>query len=300
VLQGSAAERYGEPAPIEYQAVRPGTLETMGARLIEGRLLSDTDRADALYVAVVNEAAARTFWQEGAIGERFKATFAPDDHALYTVVGVVGDIAQSRLDAAPSPEIYLSLPQTPVPGRNWVRRATVLVRGGGDVTALAPAIRRVVRELEPTVPVENLAVVADVLRGASARMRFLSLLLGVFAVTALLVAAVGVYGTASFSVVLRKREFGVRLALGAEPMGLMSRVLGRSLGLAVGGALVGVGGALLLGPVLASLLYGVGARDPLALTAGPLAMVLTVALAAWVPARRAARVAPGDSLRAED
>jgi hypothetical protein len=78
---------------------------------------------------------------------------APDDNPLYTVVGVVGDMAQSRLDAVPSPQIYLSLPQTPVPGRNWVRRATVLVRGGGGTTALAPAIRRVVRELEPTVPV---------------------------------------------------------------------------------------------------------------------------------------------------
>lgn len=293
----SAARSSDEPAPIVYQAARSGFLETMGISLLEGRSIEASDRADAPYVAVVSESAARAYWPGGAIGARFRATFAPDEHPAYTIVGVVADVAQMRLDVPPSPQIYIPLAQTPSPGRGWVRRASVVVRADSDPSALAPAIRRLVAELEPGAPVENMATLREVLRSATTRSRFLSVLVGAFAALALLVAAVGVYGTVSFGVARRRREFGVRVAMGEAPRSLVSRVLLGSLRSSVVGALMGLVAAWVLGPTLSGLLFAVGARDPVAFAVGPVAALAASSLAAVIPARRAVGIAPVESLR---
>jgi putative ABC transport system permease protein len=293
----STARSSDEPAPIVYQAARPGFLETMGVSLREGRFIEASDRADAPYVVVVSESAATAYWPDGAIGARFHATFAPDEHPEYTIVGVVADVTQSQLDVPPSPQIYIPLAQTPVPGRGWVRRASVVVRADSDPRTLVPAIRGAVAELEPRAPIENMATLTEVLRGATARSRFLSVLVGAFGALALLVAAVGVYGTVSFAVARRRREFGVRAAMGEGPRSLVSRVLLSSLRPAVVGISIGLVGAWVVGPALSSLLFSVGARDLVAFTLGPVAALATASLAAAVPARRAIRIAPLESLR---
>ena len=287
------------PLGVRVQAARPGYFETLGITVLEGRSFEPSDGEDALRVAVVSRAAARAYWPEGPLGQRFRATFDVSDAPPFTVVGVVADVRHEGLASAPEPEIYLPIAQVPAVGAGWVRRGTVVVRSASALAETAALARRVVRELEPTVAVEDLATLDQVVRGATARMRFLSLLIVAFAAAALVVAAVGVYGTVSFSVARRRREFGVRLALGAEPARLLGRVLGGGLRLAVAGAALGVAGALLLGPLLSGVLFEVSPRDGLAFAAGPAVLVLTAALACWLPARRASAVAPVESLREE-
>jgi ABC-type antimicrobial peptide transport system permease subunit len=157
----------------------------------------------------------------------------------------------------------------------------------------------VVGEADWTIAVEDLATLDQVLRGATARLRFLSLLVGTFAVSALLVAAVGVYGTVSFNVARRRRELGIRSPLGATPAWLRGKVPSGGLRLACAGATVGVGGALLLGRILSEVLYQVSPRDGLVFVAVPLLLLSMVAPACWVPARRAGAVAPLEALMHE-
>lgn len=286
-------------APVVVQAVGPGALEALGVAILEGRAIEGSDREDTRPVALVNAAAARAIWSDGAVGERFAATFAPRGHGDVTVVGVVEDVRHTGLDDPAEATVYLPVGQVPN-AAGWVRSGSVVLRASAADGVLLPAVRRIVREVAPTVPVESFASLEEVVRGAAARMRFLSLVLGVFAGAALLVAAVGVYGTVSFGVARRRRELGVRLALGARPGGVLARVLGSGLRMAVVGAGLGLGAALLLTPAVPpEMLFRVGARDPAVLVTGPVILLAVVLLACWLPARRAARVAPAESLRAE-
>jgi len=290
-------------------AVTPGYLESLGIPILEGRGLEDGDNADPARAAVVvSRAFAERFWPDReALGQGV----APGGRTVgpfYHAVGVAGDVPKSSTEAA-SPlsqtaiAIYYPMMFDPkVPGRWgwWPGVGTLVVKSEqADPSDLFGSIRRIVSEVDPEVPLANLRSMDDVVGRANARIAFVSLLLAIAAGVALTLAAVGLYGVISFVVGRRTREIGMRLAIGADPGQVLRMVVGRSLGLVGAGLLTGVLLALASARVLRGLLVGVAPTDPLSygLAAGVLAAVAL--MAAWMPARRAARVDPVEALRIE-
>jgi putative ABC transport system permease protein len=289
-----------ESFSVDYQGTSPGYFSTMGIPVIRGRAFDDSDRFGAVPVAVINETAARTYWQgQDPLGARVRALFAGRDWEWITVVGVVGDVRHNGLDTEPRPELYLPLDQTPPATMGWMRDPSVVVRAAGDPTTLASAIREVVRRTDPDVPPANLGTMLEVKDSTVTRERFLMLLLAVFAGTALVIAAVGVYGVVSFSVARRTKEIGIRMALGAEPRHILRSVLKHGASLSGAGAAIGLGIAFASSRLLESLLYGVAVRDLMVFALGSGVLLSISLIASLVPAYRATAVAPTTSLRGE-
>jgi putative ABC transport system permease protein len=257
--------------------------------LRRGRLLTDADAAGKAPVVVIGEtAAAQIFPGEDPIGRR--VSIGDDKGPYWTIVGVVGDVRHYGLDEPPNPQAYVSQQQFPSPSF-LVVRSTI----GFDKTAAA--IRREVAALAADVPVSSLVTLDDSVRTSIASRRFLMLLLGGFAATALLLAAVGLYGVVSQGVASRRREFGIRLALGASSRDVFALVLRRGLQLVGVGVVTGLVASAWLGRLLSSQLYETAPHDPITL-AGAVAVLGLVAFAAHiVPARRAIRVDPSITLR---
>lgn len=279
----------GAPLPsANFRVVTPGYFRTLAIPLLAGRLLGPDDRADGAPVGLVNATMARKLWPgESAIGKEIKL-FGSDP---FRVVGVVGDIHQRSLREAPRPEIYRPLAQYPWAGMD------VFLRTKGDPTALLGAVERTLHDVAPDVPVARTRRMEDVLTDSLARERFFAGVLAFFALLALVLGAVGVYGVMAYQVAGRHGEFGVRMALGATPGRVLRRALGDGL-LPVGaGIAVGLAGTLASARLLSSLLYGLTPTDP-ETVAGAAAILVGVATAAtWIPARRAARVEPATVLR---
>jgi putative ABC transport system permease protein len=210
-----------------------------------------------------------------------------------TIVGVVGDTRRTGLDAAVRPETYLPHAQAPAGGM------TLVVRTAGAPEDAVPALRNAVRAVDPVIPLFATRSIDELLGEMTAQRRLNTLLLSVFGAVAAIVAGVGVYGVLAYSVTQRRRELGVRIALGATAATLLRLVLREGLLLAGTGLIVGLLGALALGQVLTSLLYGVSATDPATLAAIAAAAAFTALLACVVPAIRAMRVDPTSALRAE-
>jgi putative ABC transport system permease protein len=266
----------------------------MGIPVVRGRGISERDRADSEPVLLVSQSAARAFWHGvDPIGERVRIG-AADRGPWRTVVGVVGDVRHFDAAVASTPQMYL--PQAQVTDSFLV----VAVRAPGVAAAgIADAVRRSVHELDPTVPIYDVATTRELVERSAAPRRFVMRLLAAFACAALLLAALGIYGVVAHAVGQRTREIGIRIALGATPRDIRRLVLSSGTALVGVGLAAGVAAALAVMRLLRSLLYEVSASDPLALAlaAGTLG---AVALAAhWLPARRAARVAPLEALREE-
>jgi len=209
------------------------------------------------------------------------------------IVGVAGDLREWSIDREPMPTVYYIYSHFSFGG------ATFAVRTERNPLSLAEPVRRVIRGLDPLQPIADVRTLEEILGDNSARQRFSAVLLTGFSVSALLLAAVGIYGVLAYSVAQRTRELGLRMALGAEPGRIVGLVVGTGARLVIGGAIVGLAGALALTGLLKSLLYGIGPHDPWTFVMAP-AVLLTVALvAAYVPARRAARLDPMDALRME-
>jgi predicted permease len=268
--------------------------EAMRIPLKAGRLFTEHDTADAARVAVIDERMAREYWPNGdAVGHRFRLGGAGSTNPWVTVVGVVGRVKQYSLDADDRIALYL-------PHEQFTARAMNLtIRGAGDAGALAAAIRGELRVIDPELPAYQARTMEDRVWASLARRRFALGLLAGFAVLALALAAVGVYGVMAYLVSQGTREIGIRMALGATPEGVAGLVIRRGMGLALGGVAAGLAAAALLARVMRSMLFGVGEWD--ATTFGATAAVLgAVALAAcWVPARRASRVQVITALRTE-
>jgi putative ABC transport system permease protein len=285
----------------DWQVVTPGYFEAMGMRLVQGRGIEPGDRADTPGVIVFNESAARLHWPNGdAIGARLKlgANAGP---GWVTVVGIVNDVRTGSLRAEPRPEMYLAHTQFRMFGRGTepMRTMTVAIQSDQAPGPLADTLRREVRALDPSLAVDRVQTMETVRRLSVARLEFVTTLLGVFAGLALVVALVGVYGVMAYSVALRRREIGLRVALGAGPRRVVAFVLQQGLTPAAVGIAVGVPGGIVASRLLAAQLFEVAPHDPLtaALTAG---VVAAVAFAACVvPARRAARHDPSSALRSE-
>ena len=282
----------GEEPSVGIHWVTPSWFSTLRVPLRSGRLFTDADRVGQRKVVLVSETAARTFWPgEDPVGRPVSVGQGGfwDDTA--TVVGVVGDVRYGTLDSLPVPEVYLSYHQAPR------ARMMIVARTAGDPLALAPAARNAVRAMAPDAPVYDLRTLESRVGDTMAYARFSALLLALFALVALALATMGTYGVISFAVSQRTREIGVRVALGATRGDILRLVVGQGVGIAVAGAVCGLAAALVATRVLRSLLYGVGPSDPVTFGAISVLLVAVVVVASWVPARRAAGIAPLRALR---
>ena len=275
-----------------YRIASEGYFEAMGIRLLRGRLFEPRDGPDAPHVAVISETLAATRWPDrDPIGRYIQFGNMDGDPRGFRIVGVVSDVHEVSPEAVPGPLFYANYRQRMA---TWV---TVVVHADNP-TALGPAVRQLVRDADPELPLQ-LRTVEDAFDRALAGRRFSLTLIGVFGGVALVLATLGIYGLISYLVAERTREIGIRLALGAEPKDVLRLVLGRAVVLALGGLGVGLAASLLLTRFVEGMLFGVTATDPVAF-GGVMALTLAaVLLASYLPARRALNVAPSDALRAE-
>jgi len=260
-------------------------------------LFDDRDGPGTPNVAIVNQTMARTFWgNQSPIGRRVRPHFRDP---WCTVIGVVADVKNAGLEKPTGTELYLPLNQVKDQALGMERTLYIGVRSEGNPSAAMNAVRSVVNDLDSTLPLANVRSMADVMSATQSRPRFLTLLLTLFSSVALILAAVGIYGVISYSVAQRTREFGVRIALGAQPADLLGIVLRRGMLLAGIGVLTGLAGAFWLTQFLSSLLFGVAPTDPVTFGTIPFLLVGVALLASYIPARRATKVDPMVALRYE-
>jgi predicted permease len=271
----------------------PGYFDVLGVRVIKGRVFTGSDRVGAPRVVVINETAARQFWgNEDPIGKRIGVGQGGFGDGA-EVVGVVADVRYGEVEAAVDPDVYLPLLQS-------MRSSGYLfVRGRVTPDALVPAIRTEVQAKDADLPLTEIKTMKERFGDATWRTRISAWLLGAFAALALLLAALGVYGVMTQGVQGRAREIGVRLALGAARADILRLVLGRALGIAAAGIVVGIALAVPSMRLLTALLYQVSPGDPLVFAALALLLLGVALLAGYLPARRAARVDPLRTLRTE-
>ena len=274
--------------------VAPGTLETLGVRVLAGRVFDERDAANAPPVAVINDAAARRYFPgEDPLGRRLKLGGPDEENPWFEVIGVVGDTRNRGLDAASEPELFASTEQLPGAGNQFF----ILVRTRGDPLGMLGAVREQVRALDPAQPVYAIRTVEQAFSQAAAPRRISTLALTIFALFALGLAGVGIYGVVSYAVTQRTREIGLRIALGAERAAVRRMVVRQALVPVVLGGAAGLAGAIALGRVLSALLFEVSATDPLTITAVAMLLVIIAGLASWLPALRASRLSPVSALR---
>jgi predicted permease len=273
------------------QAITPGLFEALGLPLLGGRDFQEADTADSPPVAIIDEPLARRYWPAGdALGKRIETT---GDRQWMTIVGIVGGVNHLSLTEEKQPHIYMPMAQ------NTDSRAFLILRTTGPPSATVPIIRTELKQIEPDLPIYMVRSMSDIVGQTLSTQRLTNLLLMAFAVVALLLAAVGIYGTMSVYVGSRTKEFGIRLALGAQPNALLWTVLRQGLRLTAAGVVIGLTGALALTQTIKSLLFEVSATDPIIFITLPVLLVLVALLACYMPARRSARVDPLIALRYE-
>jgi putative ABC transport system permease protein len=293
------------PAVNYYQRVMSGYFETMGIPILQGRGFQSTDAASREMVAVVNETLANTYWKgQNPIGRRLRP-FSPDKGSpWFTVVGVAKDVKQGGVDQPPGTQVYLLVDQlvTDSP-TTWVAISPttmhMMVRTTLPATTLAAEIAQVVHEVDPSIPVAHLREMKEVFRESIRRPRLLALLVTSFSALALLLGAVGLYGVLAYSVAKRRREIGIRMALGAGGPRILTDVIREGIQLTVVGILAGTGSAVLLNRLIASLLFGVGPMDATTFAMAIPTIALVAGVACFLPAWRASRLDPNVVLRSE-
>jgi len=295
-VEGRPLASIGDAPAPGMEWATPGYFAAMGIPLLRGRLFTAADDIDATRVVVVGEALAQRLWPgEDPIGKRVR--MFNERSPWLEVVGVVADIKYYGVRAEPSAMLYIPHLQGYGGGTYSPNQMALFVRASGDPAALAPAVRALVREVQPGMPFGRVRTMDETVGEALGNDRFVLVLLAVFAVASVLLAAIGVYGMAAEAVAARTREIGVRMAVGAGRARILGQVLGEGVALATLGAALGLGGGLLLTRFLAKLLYQVSGADPLTYALVAPALVAVVALATLVPALRAARLDPVAALR---
>jgi putative ABC transport system permease protein len=299
------------PPAVPYRVVTRDYFKTMQIPLVRGRLLEDRDGLNGTPSVLISESLAQRFWGDSAdlsrrSGQAAKADGDPIGSRIYlgapanklfdaaTVVGIVKDVKLAGLGNSLTDAVYGL--QTLMP---WWRNFTFTVRSSGDPTALAPSVRQIVRETDPSLALTGLQAMTDIMRTSIAPTRASMLLLVLFAAIAMVMAAVGVFGVMSYAVNLRAREMGIRLALGARPSEVRRMIVGDGMKQALLGVGLGLLGAVWLTRMMGTLLFGVTPGDPLTLATVALLLLMTAALACYVPARRATKVDPLVVLRTE-
>ncbi|HST79718.1 MAG TPA: FtsX-like permease family protein, partial [Verrucomicrobiae bacterium] len=272
-------------------AVSSDYLQTMGIPLLQGRGFDSSVREDSPRVAIINETAAKQIWpNQDPIGKRFKFF---KDTEWTQVIGIARDSKYNTLGEDPRPYMYVPLIQNPNPA------VTIFFRTNGNPKGLLNSARAQVQALDRNLPIQNVWPIGEVISQALWAARFEAGLLTLFAIIAMLLCAVGIYGVAGYSVGQRIREFGIRLALGAQPSDVTLMVLRQSAGVLVIGVAAGLAGAFVLARFIVNLLYGVNTGEPLAFLGTALLLVAVGLLASYIPARRAARVDPMIALHYE-
>ena len=281
-----------EPAATDRSSVSPDYFRLLGIPLLRGRLFNDSDTDNTPQVAVINEAMAQTYWpNEDSLGKRFKS-HRPGSPWI-TVVGIVANARTQSLARADVPQIYLDLFQT------GAQRLAIFLRGHFEIATVADHVRDQIQAVDATLPVFGARTLDATVSSSLAQRRFSMEMITLFALTALLLAAVGIYGVISFLVGERTQEIGIRLALGAQRRDIFGIILGQGLRLAIIGAGIGLVGSVIVAQSMASLLYGVKPTDPPTVATVAFVFVSVALLACYVPARRAMRVDPMIALRYE-
>src|SRR5256714_9880241 len=282
---------------VEVTSATPEYFKVLQASLVGGRYFTEADDTGKQPVAIVDESTARTYWPDrDPIGRRLsmRSPRGAANPPWCTVVGVIKDINSDGLDQSGVPHIYRPIYQ--YPGFRSLSKS-VTVRTSLSATSLEPLIRRELQAVDPNLPVFNVRTMNEVIDGSLASRRFSAELVGVFAVVALLLASVGIYGLLAYMVGQRSHEIGVRMALGALPSTIGKMIVSRGLGLAGIGVVVGLILSGIMAPLISTVLYGVRPIDPEVFIAVPSILIVVVLLASYIPARRAAKVNPIVALR---
>jgi putative ABC transport system permease protein len=275
-------------------AATRGYFTALRTPVLRGRAFTANDAAGSEPVVVVNRTLAdRLFPDEDPIGRRLRVINPEYSSDWRTIVGVVGDVQYRALEEDVQPTIYTPFAQTPF---LWLY---VMVRPTANPDALMASLRSVVRSVDPALTAAGIRQMEDVIASSTAAPRFNMLLVSGFALLALVLSAVGIYGVIAYSVAQRTHEIGVRMALGAATADVVRLVLREGLGMALAGILIGLGGAAMLTQLMQTMLFGVDARDPFTFGSGAAILFAVALLACYVPARRALRVDPMTALRAE-
>ena len=291
--------RENESTAADWQVASSGYFEAMGIRLVEGRTFTDADRADGEAVAIVNESFARRYWPgESAVGHRIRMG-GVEDPPWNRIVGVVGDVRHNGITAEIKEKWYRPHGQFHQSSGFTPSAMTLVVRTSVPAGTLAGPVRDAVHRIDAALPVAEVRTLEAVLGSSLAQSRFTMALLVVLSVLALVLASVGVYGVVAYAVGQRRFEFGVRLALGASPRGVVALVVKQGLVMGVAGAAVGGAVAAFVTGYMDTVLYGVDARDPVTFAAVLLVLLAAAALGSLAPALRASRVDPVEALRSE-
>lgn len=290
-IEGRPRTTLADGPPLDVAEVTPGYFSSLHIRLLQGRSLDARDTQESTHFLVANQAFVRTYFPgEDAIGKRMQLG---GDKGAWTLVGVIEDSKQHGLATPVDPELFLPLVSWNAPEINTV------LRTANDPVALVPAVRSIVSELDRNLPLFSVETMDSLLSSQVASQRFNAALLGGFAVFALLLAALGIYGVMAYAVGQRTHEIGVRIALGAAPNTVLRMILSRGLWMAVAGLSVGLAASFALTRFLRTLLYGVKPTDPLTFLGVTLLLLSVCFVACWLPARRAMRVDPIVALRHE-
>jgi putative ABC transport system permease protein len=275
---------------VEFRRAIHNYFSAMGIRVLRGRSFDISDGPDAPPVAIVNETLARRiFGNEDPLGKRVQ--FGTNGGAWVSIIGVIGDIRHAGLETPPAPEVYISYLQNPPVNPFLVLRTKV------EPSALTARVREELRAVDKDIAAYDVRPMMQVRSESISQRRFILLLVGVFGVLALLMAAVGVFGVTELIVSERRPEIGIRLALGAQPAAVLRAIVTEGVFLACIGVAIGLAASLLLQPLLATQIFGIPAIDPATFVGVPILLIAVVALAGYVPARRALTIDPVEALR---
>jgi predicted permease len=301
-IAGREPMEEGTGGMVVWRAVTPEYFDALGIRILAGRAFREEDRDPQQHALILSDTLARRlFPNDDPLGKQLR--FGQEE-PWYSIIGIAADVKNAGLTGPSDPEYYLVRPHAPSPFADSLlsgdggRRARVVLRAAASPAMLAEWMKAEIAALDPTLPI-SIDKLGQQVSQLAQRPRFNAVLLGLFAATGLLLAAVGLYGVMAFLVTERTREIGVRMALGATPSKISRLVLSHAALWTLGGALLGLGGAFVATSLLKTMLFGVAEHDPATLLAAALLLVAVALLAAWIPSRRAAAVDPMTALRLE-
>jgi putative ABC transport system permease protein len=289
--EGTVCQGIGKDPIIAIRYISPDYFRTMRIPLLSGRTFTSIDVTSAKPVVLINETAAKLYFpNQGAVGKHLSQT---RDMIPMEIIGVVKDVKFSALNGPPANEMYLLHQQSP-----WASM-TLVIRSASNPQPMVAAVRQIIHGIDSDLPLSNVSTMDEVVSASVAQPRLITQLVASFAVLALLLAAIGIYGVMAYSVTQRTHEVGIRLALGAQPRDVLALLMGHGMRLVFLGVALGVVVSLALTRLLATLLYGTSVRDPLTFAGVSVLLVAVALLACYVPARRAMRVDPIVALRYE-